>query len=145
MRLSALQASWRRDRWVARRRIALRWVTWAAWRYGLPALGLLAALAIGWRVVLGWPAESRALEPATAPTLAPETTDAVKAPSNAPTADTEPPVKLRFEPAWPATRPAPQPPQTHNAPDRSTDPDLDAFPPLTPPLKPENWLHSKEP
>jgi hypothetical protein len=141
VRLSALQASWRRDRWVARRRIALRWVTWAAWRYGLPALGLMAALAITWRVVLGWPGDSHTASPATAPTRIPDAIDAVQTPASPPTED-EPPVKLRFEPTWPAVRPTPQP---NGASDRATDPDLDAFPPLTPLLKPENWLHSKEP
>ncbi|WP_291065466.1 hypothetical protein [Hydrogenophaga sp.] len=44
LRRSALQASWRRDRWVRARRLAWRWLLWACWRYGPAALLLLAAL-----------------------------------------------------------------------------------------------------
>lgn len=46
-RLQALQRAWRRDRWVASRRIAWRWLLWALPRYVLPvalALGALAAM-----------------------------------------------------------------------------------------------------
>lgn len=44
LRQAALQASWRRDHQVGRRRRWWRWVAWGFWRYGLPLL-LLAATA----------------------------------------------------------------------------------------------------
>ncbi|MCW5654711.1 hypothetical protein [Hydrogenophaga sp.] len=48
IRVAALQASWRRDRQVGRRRLALRWLAWAFWRYGLALLLVLAfAAAVG--------------------------------------------------------------------------------------------------
>ena len=49
VRRAALSASWTRDRQVARRRIALRWLLWAWWRIGLP---LMLVLLLGWLV--GW-------------------------------------------------------------------------------------------
>jgi hypothetical protein len=45
VRRAALSASWARDRRVARRRLALRWLFWAWWRIGLPVL-LALALAV---------------------------------------------------------------------------------------------------
>lgn len=45
LRQVALRASWTRDRRVARRRVALRWLAWAFWRYGL-ALLLVVAVAV---------------------------------------------------------------------------------------------------
>ena len=134
VRLSALQASWRRDRWVARRRLALRWLAWIGWRYGLPALGLLAAMTLVWRMVLGWPAAGTGIEPPASPA----------AHAHEPTSDTpdEPTVRLRFDPAWS---------DALNAPARLTPAPLpaasepEAAIPFTPHLKPENWLHSKEP
>ncbi len=45
VRLAALQTSWRRDRSVARRRLAVRWFAWAFWRYGLPVLLVLGTAA----------------------------------------------------------------------------------------------------
>jgi hypothetical protein len=48
LRLAALQSSWRRDRWVARRRVALRWVLWVLGRYGLYAMGTVAAAWAAW-------------------------------------------------------------------------------------------------
>lgn len=38
VRRAALNASWARDRQVARRRLALRWLLWALWRIVLPVL-----------------------------------------------------------------------------------------------------------
>ena len=97
MRLSALQASWRRDRWVAKRRIALRWLAWLGWRYGLPSLGTLTLLVIAWRVVLAWPLGASPGAMAV-PDAAP-----VHAPVSPATAQNEPPMMLRFDPA--VTRP----------------------------------------
>ncbi len=45
LRLAALRASWRRDRQVRRRRLAVRWLAWAFWRYGLAVLLVLATAA----------------------------------------------------------------------------------------------------
>ena len=101
VRLSALQASWRRDRWVARRRLALRWLAWIGWRYGLPALGLVAALTLAWRIVLGWPAGDVPPRPGIAPCPQP------MRPSPISHTQDEPTVRLRFDPAWPdASAPA---------------------------------------
>lgn len=136
VRLSALQASWQRDRWVAKRRIALRWLAWLCWRYGLPALGLAAVLAIAWRVVLAWPS---ATPPETGASAHPVPVHAPALPEPAPD---NTPMKLRFDPAWPVAPPLPS--QT-NYPKTPTLSDFDAAAPSTPHLKPENWLHSKEP
>ena len=49
LRRAVLQASWRRDRWVARRRVWLRWLVWVTGRYLMPALlvfGLGAATTV---------------------------------------------------------------------------------------------------
>ncbi|QCB45353.1 hypothetical protein [Hydrogenophaga sp. PAMC20947] len=137
MRLSALQASWRRDRWVAKRRIALRWLAWFGWRYGLPALGAIAVLAFTWSVVLGWPSETAAEMPVS-PSLS------IPAPMPTKAAQDDPGVRLRFDPAWPdAALLQPQPRHVPSALPAASTPD--AATPFTPHLKPENWLHSKEP
>ena len=52
LRQVALRASWTRDRRVARRRVALRWLAWAFWRYGLALLLVLAiAASLAWWVL----------------------------------------------------------------------------------------------
>jgi hypothetical protein len=48
LRRAALQTSWRRDRWVARRRLALRWMLWALERYGTKIVGGFALVAAAW-------------------------------------------------------------------------------------------------
>ena len=45
VRRAALNASWARDRRLARRRLAFRWLFWAWWHIGLPML-LALALAV---------------------------------------------------------------------------------------------------
>jgi hypothetical protein len=79
LRRAALQASWQRGRWVARRRLWWRWTVWALLRFGLPAaavLALLGGLAYGWSLMKGGPADAppaAALEhPVAAPTPQPE-------------------------------------------------------------------------
>jgi hypothetical protein len=136
VRQSALQASWQRDRWVAKRRIALRWLVWLSWRYGLPVLATATALAIAWRVVLAWPF---AAPPESGAASHPA---AVHAPAFPETAPDDTPMKLRFDPAWPVA-----PPKASQTiyPKTPTQSDLDAAAPSPPHLKPENWLHSKEP
>ena len=46
LRRAALQASWRRDRRVAQRRMAVRWIAWYALR-GLPLLAIAGAVFLG--------------------------------------------------------------------------------------------------
>jgi hypothetical protein len=49
LRVRLLQASWQRDRPIARRRIAKRWVQWLARHWAVPlGLVLLVALALAW-------------------------------------------------------------------------------------------------
>ena len=62
LRRAALQASWRRDRRVAQRRMAMRWALWYAIR-GLPLMAIAAAV---WFWVLPRPTEN-GLAPAHAP------------------------------------------------------------------------------
>ncbi len=52
-RRAALQASWRRGRSVARRRLAWRWTLWFVLRGLLPALLLAGAAALAWRWLYG--------------------------------------------------------------------------------------------
>ena len=47
-RRAALQASWRRGRFVARRRLAWRWTLWFVLRGLLPALLLAVTVALAW-------------------------------------------------------------------------------------------------
>ena len=138
LRLAALQASWQRDRWVARRRVALRWALWYAGKYGLQVLLALAVAAFVWLRVL--PMVTARDEPVAA------------APPPAPI------------PAMPAALPPVQPPTPEASPPASPD---EADPPLrlerewksaplkqitvleddspAPPLKSDNALHSQEP
>lgn len=158
LRRAALQASWRRDRWVARRRVWLRWLLWVGGRYLIPALlvfGVGAWLWLGVLPGLSHPLNQSTLfqSPAASPAAAPLATPAepVAHPAS-PQTETEPagvtfspegeelhpPLPLRFEPRWAAaasnsslSNPA------ASAPDTAT--------PTPAHLKPENWLHSKEP
>lgn len=50
LRQAALRSSWARDQRVARRRLALRWLAWAFWRYGIAIL-LVVAVAVS---VVAW-------------------------------------------------------------------------------------------
>jgi len=160
LRRAALQASWRRDRWVARRRVWLRWLVWVTARYLIPALlvfGLGAWLWLGVLPGMGNPldqltslqkttASPAPATPPTSPSIAEPTT-----PNHPPTVEPEEaafspegeelpvPLPLRFDSRWAAaasvsgnlsgTAPAQPDPLT----------------PIQPHLKPENWLHSKEP
>lgn len=132
----ALQASWRRDRRVGRLRVAMRWLVWGLWRYGLPLLLVLtAAVAVGLWLLPGLHqalATTRLDTPA--PLAAPAAAPLVPAAEAAyPATDA---ITLRLEPGWSPSRTAPpaasaSPVTTHAVQDLS--------------LKPENWLHSKEP
>ena len=150
LRLATLQASWARDRQVARRRLAWRWLVWAWWRYLLPAavvLGLSAWLA-GWilprahQQLSRLPAVSSPPRATSPPPL--PAPPAPAAPDSTLTAEGEPleldgpdagPLTLRLDSRW-AT---PQPVAADNALSQAED----TLP--APTLTPENWLHSKEP
>lgn len=166
LRLMALQASWTRGRWVARRRVALRWLLWIGTRYLMPALavsGVAAWLWLGWlrdagdpmQQIAGWMEQrlTTSSEPATAamPTASPtstttneptdviaQTIEAVGQPTHNPEGDLiDSPAFLKLETRWAAaTR---SPPAGVSAEVTLTEPDP------YPLLKPENWLHSKEP
>lgn len=132
VRQAALAASWRRDRRVAMRRLWWRWALWALPRYVAPAAVLMTATLLTWMHVRA-PSESVAAMapspvvqppvPAPSPTLIAE---------HATVLDTTLPLNLRLE--------RERAPQRLAAAAFITDPA-----PITPTLKPENWLHSKEP
>lgn len=151
LRQRALQASWRRDRQVSRRRLALRWIAWFLRRYLLPGLGVLllgAALytQLPW-AGMDWPLEpvAPALPDGPDPMALPSTPDPVEAapfdrneasglfPPDTPLAppDDAAPLALRLEPGWRAVPAKPSPQQTS-----TTSPD--DGPSDTPNLHPEN-------
>ena len=115
LRRDALQASWRRDRRVARRRTFLRWALWYGLR-GLPLLLLAAALSI-------W--------------LLPQIVDRVAAPDSK---RKEPGIQLKLEiPIQPAPPDTPSPNTSSpavlpNAADAATA----VAPTPSPQLKPDN-------
>jgi hypothetical protein len=148
VRLAALSSSWRRDKRVAQRRLAWRWTLWYLQRYyrhglGLLVLALAGAYLSGARVPTpAWPqfdvlSRSPAQPEAPAASAPPRSAASVSAPD--PVAAAEPyqspdePLALRR--AWqlaPASgAPIPLP--------------ADSGPTDTLSLKPETWLHSKEP
>ena len=173
LRRAALQASWRRDRRVAQRRMAMRWIAWYALR-GLPLLAIaIAAAVLLWlsnrpnEPHTGRPTErvraaanpplqraratsSASVAPASAAAMATPATPAAPEPHHG-----EPVLQLRLgsplQSASPtasasaspsATPPATGPqstglPLAHKAPSATDSP--------SPQLKPDNWLHSKEP
>jgi hypothetical protein len=154
LRRAALQAAWRRDRRVGRRRVALRWLMWAFWRYGIPMATVLALALAVWlwllpgihRSLASTPSAAAATQPvntpraAQAPTAPEATARTEGTPSASPDTTTEDvdsgSIRLRLEPGWldPGRAPRPQ-----LSPPATTESVQD------PSLKPENWLHSKEP
>ena len=153
VRMAALQRSWRRDRWVAKRRLWLRWTLWGAQRYGIPAAGVLGVVAGLWfavRATMAWieapsPGEPPALSAQPAPTVAALPSESIPAPKPAaePTklppagdSDASAPV-LAFKPSLRVTARS-ETPVSSAAP-------LDAAKIPNPQLISENWLHSKEP
>ena len=142
LRQLRLQASWQRDRWVARRRVALRWALWFAGRYVLPAALVLAAAMLLWFwLIPHWmapaalPATSPAAMPASAPVAIWAPTPAT-APVQLPEPALEPVLQLRLQSELPAAG-------TSAPPSKAAAPRADKFP--SPKLAPDNWLHSKEP
>lgn len=149
MRLAALQAAWRRDRWVARRRIWFRWTLWGVQRYSLPAAGALGVIVALWFAVqatIGWLKTPSPIEPVVAsaplptPAKAATTAPAPPASPTAPTAtdpNNAPTALLRFNPSLSISARSETPVSSAKL------PDLAKFP--NPQLISENWLHSKEP
>lgn len=125
VRQAALRASWRRDRWVARRRLLGRWLLWLLRRYVLP---IVLVVGLGLLLWLGvWPSLRKPFETAR--------------PAAASSTPLPPPrdAGLRLETHWP-------PATTAQAPVQTTPPAPLPSQPTSPShLKPENWLHSKEP
>jgi hypothetical protein len=163
LRRAALQASWRRDRWVARRRVLLRWLLWATGRYLMPAMlvfGLGAWLWLGVLPNMGNPLDRLAIfqQPAANPAAATPpppvavATSSVQAlapaepataeddgPAYSPEGEELPvPLRLRFEPRWAVSASSGSITATVSA-------AADTLTTIQPHLKPENWLHSKEP
>lgn len=154
LRRAALQTAWRRDRRVGRRRVALRWLVWAFWRYGVPMATVLALALAVWlwllpgihRSLVSTPTEAAATQPANTPqgaqapttqgvTVRTEGTQSALPDTTAEDVDSGS-IRLRLEPGWldPGRAPRPQ-----LSPPATTESVQD------PSLKPENWLHSKEP
>lgn len=141
LRLAALQASWRRDRRVARRRIAWRWMVWYARRY-LPWLVAALALLIVAGYLSGrlpaWSGTEPRLVEAEAAVYSPAPMAVSVATAAAghlePVAETDSaPLKLQFSAQIERTaRVATAAIEAPTSPDTLT-------------LTPENWLHSKEP
>lgn len=147
LRVAALQASWKRDRAVGRRRVAWRWTLWYTRQWG-PWVTGIAAVALA---VVQWPVAHTLLtqwsSQRTAPTL-PALVAVPAALPAPPSALTDRPVATLANPAdasaltvhlqmtvaWPKGQaPVPTSPLT------TAEPDLPE-----PSLKFETWLHSKE-
>lgn len=166
LRLTALQASWRRGQWVARRRLAWRWLLWFGLRYLLPALLVLgvgggiwmlfqAGQTSPWQRLLTWsnaalPASPDAVPVSTpVPRSVPDTplptqpaaeSPASEAPQFSPEGEELPiPLALKIDRDWNGANGRPSPGPTASPP---TEPGRNE---PYPTLQPENWLHSKEP
>jgi hypothetical protein len=139
LRRKALEASWRRDRWVGHRRVAVRWTLFYARRYGLPGLLLLCIGLVIWLRVMPWamapddeignisaalPVTSTLPKHPTPATF--EVTPAAPLPANP---ESDPP--LRLERYWRGASAR----QIYVHPDDTPAPQL----------KPDHWLHSQEP
>jgi hypothetical protein len=144
LRQAALEASWRRDRKVAQRRIAWRWVVWCLQRYSLPVLGGLGAMGLVIYVAGLWPQEPAV--PSSHAVTAPERQTSGGAPS-APA-----PSETTTVMTTPAEDPSDQAPLRLRGSVLLNDARATSLPDSVAPvsadtlsLKPETWLHSKEP
>lgn len=75
LRRAALQASWQRGRWVARRRLWWRWAIYALLRFVLPAtalLGLIAGLVHAWSLGTRPPSNAATAPRTVPPAVEPE-------------------------------------------------------------------------
>jgi hypothetical protein len=143
LRKAALESSWKRDRRVGKRRLVMRWVLWAFFRYGIPFSLLLAATLAAWFSLHTGLHQTPAVptEPIPRTVAAPVQTPSVPVPE--PSLDTDTDIhdnmdvmQLRLERSLSSSSalPSATTPLTHTV-----------KPVNNPSLKPENWLHSKEP
>jgi hypothetical protein len=145
---AALQASWKRDRRVGGRRLALRWVVWAFLRYGPPFLLPLAVAMSVWFWLLPSLQDSTVNQAIVSPPAATTPLQAQPAPATEPpdaitttTIDTKivttaDGLALRLERSL----------SSSSIPLGGKNPPPTAVKPVNnPSLKPENWLNSKEP
>ena len=143
LRRAALQASWQRDRRIARRRTAVRWALWYGVR-GLPLLLAAAAVTV-WVLVPHLVRLQAPVQPSALPTLLNPPRD-------------EPGIQLRLESPFqrmPPSASAPLAPATSASAVMPTvqvpflqplpQPLPQTLPQFSPQLKTDNWLHSKEP
>ena len=128
LRRAALQASWRRDRRVAQRRMAMRWAVW----YALRGLPLLAVAAAAWLWV-----SNQTVVPGSPVLLATPPKPATAHPPQG-----EPVLQLRLESPLQSAPPASGAPSA-SVPIAGKSASATESP--SPQLKPDNWLHSKEP
>jgi hypothetical protein len=147
LRESALQASWRRDRQVAQRRILWRWAVFYAQRWAPGGVAVLL-LAVGTAYMTGWRPLGKPTEPvdvgdATArwSTPSPAPPPAIEGPDQTPGANAAVPSPVNDATAL-SLRASPmlQPKRLLTAPTAETPASPDT---LT--LQSEKWLHSKEP
>ena len=143
VRLAALQASWNRDRRVAQRRVAWRWITWSVQRYAphtLAGMVVLAGAAYFSGLRPQWPASddhqqaSHEAAPRYTPPSVPTVSVVVETPVHmfdTVTTDANAPLVLRNSLNIESRSAGPEPVAEVSADTLS--------------LKPENWLHSKEP
>ncbi|MEX1167495.1 MAG: hypothetical protein WEK74_11630 [Hydrogenophaga sp.] len=146
VRAAALQAAWRRDLWVSRRRIWWRWTLWGAQRYGGPEAGVAGVLVGLWFAVaalIGWvqtPAPSKP-DMAAAPAAPYKTLPTEESPRSSDTSaqalSSASGMKLKLEPALRAAANAQIPVSSPTSSEAAEIPN--------PQLISENWLHSKEP
>ncbi len=151
LRVAALRSSWRRDRWVSKRRLWFRWTLWGLQRYALQISGGVVTLfALGYLLLPMWRTTPEATRAGSA-TFSPDPAPAVgmSTPAPATPAPTEPLAPLPEAPQTPAAElrlernfnaaalatPVSPVAGEASAPDST----------FVPKLKPENWLHSKEP
>lgn len=146
LRESLLRASWQRSQRVARRRLAWRWLVWCLPRYLLPGL-VLSAAGIGvWQALQPGqphPAADMSQPPVNPTASAPDglnvAADSVPSSSPAPLPKSpDEPLRLTTEYSW--GMPLINKP-TNAPPFESVSPIYDT----KVLLKPDNWLHSKEP
>ena len=84
LRRAALQASWQRGRWVARRRLIWRWTTWALVRVVLPGTLLIGFLAVAGPWWHDFPDDTPAWMSTTPPSMASASAPRGPAPASSP-------------------------------------------------------------
>jgi hypothetical protein len=161
VRLAALQATWKRDRQVARRRLWWRWAVWGVQRYALPTTAGLSVIAGLWfaaRAIMGWPDAAPLPFDQQVASVPAEPPPRQAAPVPSPSTPENPPIPREPSPPKTVTTPSgmvlmfeigltESSTRTH----RSTQSPVssaalsDAATIPNPQLISENWLHSKEP